>query len=236
MQTESTVHPPQVNDAPGRDLPPQRGGLVWWGLKLFLLGPVIVTLCVLTVFIMDRRGAAPEQLATPLPVLKDAPAFSLIERSGATVTSEDLRGQVWVAAFFFADCTGPCPTLSARMSAIQGKLGHHASSVKLVSITLDPMADRPPVLRKYAKRYQADEKRWLFLTTLDGSSTESLVEDGFLTAVQPAAPGAQIIHGTSFAVVDRQGRIRAFHDGMSGDAVARVVADVESLLREPAAP
>jgi protein SCO1/2 len=236
MQTDSSVRDPLMDASPERDLPPQRGGLVWWGLKLFLLGPVIVTMCVLAVFIMNERGAAQESRPSDLPVLKDAPEFSLLERSGGTVTNADLLGKVWVAQFFFAECTGPCPTLSARMSAIQGKLKKHGADVRLVSITLDPLADRPPVLKKYADRYQADADQWVFLTTLDGKSTEKLVEEGFLTTVQKGTPGSQIVHGTSFAVVDRQGRIRAFHDGMSGEVVGKVVTDVESLLREPTAP
>src|SRR5947207_2469906 len=37
------------------------------------------------------------------------PDFSLTERSGRAVSLADLRGNVWVADFFYTTCHGPCP-------------------------------------------------------------------------------------------------------------------------------
>ena len=34
--------------------------------------------------------------------------FSLTERNGQTVSRSDLAGKVWVAAFIFTRCAGPC--------------------------------------------------------------------------------------------------------------------------------
>src|SRR5207253_10978293 len=50
-------------------------------------------------------GSPPDPLHTDLgPV----PSFTLTERSGRTVTAEDLRGKVWVVSFFFTSCTAGC--------------------------------------------------------------------------------------------------------------------------------
>ncbi|HLJ93027.1 MAG TPA: SCO family protein, partial [Gemmataceae bacterium] len=38
--------------------------------------------------------------------------FSLTERSGQIVHRTDLAGKVWVAAFIFTRCAGPCATVS----------------------------------------------------------------------------------------------------------------------------
>lgn len=204
-------------------------------MKLFMLGPVIVTLCILALFVKDHVGGKPERKPSGLPVIKPAPAFSLTERSGRTVTNADLLGKVWVAEFFFAECTGPCPTLTQRMQTIQNSMRHRKSDVRLVSFTLDPQRDTTLALRKYADRYGADPEMWWFLTGSSPSATEELVEKGFLTTVEPGGAG-QIQHGTSLAVVDRRGQIRAFKNGMDADAVDVVLDHVEALLDEPDAP
>ena len=40
-------------------------------------------------------------------------------RSGRPVTSEDLRGKVWVADFVFTRCSGMCPLLSTGLAEVQ---------------------------------------------------------------------------------------------------------------------
>jgi len=173
---------------------------------------------------------------TPLPVIAAVPDFSLIERDGRTVTRADLLGQVWVADFIFANCSGPCPTLTARMRSIELALTEREPDVKLVSFTLDPLRDTPEVLQDYAKRFHADPKRWLFLTGNDEPAVHALVEKGFLLPVIPATETNPLIHSNYFVVVDRGGRIRAFHDGLDPNSKPRVLRDIRKLLRESAAP
>ena len=42
-----------------------------------------------------------------IPVYGDAPRFTLTDRSGAIVRTEDLKGRVWVADYIFTRCPGP---------------------------------------------------------------------------------------------------------------------------------
>ena len=60
-----------------------------------------------------------------------------------------------------------------------------------------------------------------------------LVEKGFLQSVKAATADAPIIHSTYFVVVDRQGRMRAFHDGLDPGTPALIAAAVHALLSEP---
>src|ERR1041384_1735526 len=43
------------------------------------------------------------------------PDFSLVDQNNHPVTLADLKGQVWVADFFFTKCTGACPMMTAHM-------------------------------------------------------------------------------------------------------------------------
>src|SRR5207249_82727 len=109
-------------------------------------------------------GSLPALAAdAPLPDIGPVRPFSLIERSGQTVEHSDLLGKVWVAGFVFTRCSGSCPQISATMARLQKELAGQPDVV-LVSFTVDPEYDTSKVLREYAESYQADPKRWLFLT------------------------------------------------------------------------
>ncbi|MBI4719488.1 MAG: SCO family protein [Planctomycetes bacterium] len=172
----------------------------------------------------------------PLPIIVAVPEFSLTERSGRVVTRDDLKGLVWVADFIYSQCPGPCPTLSARFRGLQNTLSRERQRVRLVSITLDPKQDTPPVLAEYARRFNADSEMWLFLTGGSEAETRALVEKGFLQSVFPGSGDNPLIHSNYVAVVDVEGRIRAFHDGLDPASAKRTVRDVKKLLAEAAHP
>ena len=88
--------------------------------------------------------------------------FELTERSGRTVKSEDLRGEPYIACFFFSTCPGTCTRQSNQMQLLQSKFKN--KPIKFVSITVDPEIDTPEVLTEYADKFQAIQDKWLFLT------------------------------------------------------------------------
>src|SRR5262245_41375684 len=68
--------------------------------------------------------------------------FSLTERSGKTVRRADLEGKVWVAAFVFTRCAGPCSQVSGSMARLQLQFAGEPDAL-LVSFTVDPEHDTP---------------------------------------------------------------------------------------------
>lgn len=146
------------------------------------------------------------------------PDFTLTERSGKTVSRDDLKGKVWVASFVFTRCSGPCPQVTATMGRLQKELDLlNNPDVRLVTFTVDPDKDTSNELKEYAARYQADPDRWLFLTGMPEAELHKLLHDGFKVTAQRAAkpkPGDEFDHSSRLAVVDKQGIIRAYFDGM----------------------
>lgn len=181
--------------------------------------------------------AEPEVLlAQPLPVIAPVPEFSLTASDGRTVTRSDLIGSPWVADFIFTHCTGPCPTLTLRMRSLQETLRERGSDARLLSISLDPTEDTPAVMAEYARRANADPNRWWFLTGTDEKQVHEMVRNGFLQTVQRAAPGLAIVHSAYFLVIDRAGNIRAAFDGTEAESKPKILAAIEALSRETAAP
>jgi cytochrome oxidase Cu insertion factor (SCO1/SenC/PrrC family) len=178
--------------------------------------------------------------ADPLP-LGD---FALIERSGKSVCKADLRGKVWIASFIFTRCNGPCPSVTATMARLQHELADQPD-VRLVTITVDPERDQLKDLNDYAERYRADPQRWLFLTGKQ-DDVHRLVREGFHVPVAPAKDAAgqpTIEHSTRLVLVDRQGRIRGYFQGMQDteaadgdrtfdDDLKRLRGKVAALVRE----
>ena len=198
---------------------------LWSGLAIVLVGIVAAAA-------WSWSGGADVGAGRPLPIGPTVPEFSLIGADGRTVTNADLRPNVWIADFVFTRCSGPCPTLSARMQSLQTALADRPQ-VKLVTVTLDPKNDTPLVMAAYAKRFHAEPNRWWFLTGDDEAAMHNLVEKGLKQTVIPAKGDQPIIHSEYIIVIDRVGRIRSAHGGLDPESKRLLLRDVKTLLAEP---
>ena len=118
--------------------------------------------------------------------------------------------------------------MSSNMEKLQQILPRE---IRLVSFSVDPYNDTPETLTEYAKRYNADPERWLFLTG-DPDAIQKLSVGGFKLALDPSS-GTEtepITHSSRFALVDRAGHIRGYYGTEDPGALDRLVTDAKSLL------
>ena len=160
-----------------------------------------------------------------LPVLYDAPTFSLTDQDAKPFNSQQLKGSVWVADFVFTNCPGVCPIMTQRMVKFQDAVP--SRDVKIVSFTVDPDRDKPDVLKQYAKRFKADESRWRFLTG-DAAAMKQVAAGMKVTAL-PAEGDRPIEHDEHFLLVDRDGRVRGVYHSKDDDDMARLAKDAKAL-------
>jgi protein SCO1/2 len=151
----------------------------------------------------------------PPPVLSQLPEFTLVSSDGKPFGSAELRGQVYIANFFFTSCRSICPAIMQGMSRLQaGFAERNIEGIRLVSISVDPEHDTPGVLDTYARQMGVDPHRWTLLTG-DEDKVRSLVVDGFKTpVVSPPQGGAgpiDIAHTGKLVLVDGRGRIRGYY-------------------------
>jgi protein SCO1/2 len=76
--------------------------------------------------------------------------FSLSDANGRRVALGDFQGKLVLLYFGFASCPDVCPTDLAIIGEALRGLGHSASQVQPLLITLDPERDSPAMLREYA--------------------------------------------------------------------------------------
>jgi protein SCO1/2 len=119
------------------------------------------------------------------------------------------------------------------MAKIQDAVAHDPQ-VQLVSFTVDPQTDTPPVLAKYADQYHADPNRWWFLTGPE-KPLYNLIGNGFLQVVQdnrgqpPQEGQFTVTHSTYLALVDGNGNVRGFYDGVGAGGRADLLRDIKVL-------
>ena len=178
------------------------------------------------------RGAGEGELA----LYGRVPAFALTSQTGEPVTLAALKGQVWIADFFFTSCSSSCPMMSAGLQGLEKALGD-SKGVRLVSFSVDPERDTPAKLAEYAKAYGATADHWLFLTG-DKKQVRRLTVEGFhLTASDPSPEdvkqGAEtVLHSTRLVLVDGRGDIRGYYDGTDAKALEQLGQDVRRLLSD----
>lgn len=162
------------------------------------------------------------------------PSFAMTERSGRSITRDDLSGKVWTASFTFTRCGGACSQIQETMQKLQAAFASEPD-FRLVSISVDPEHDTPEVQRLYADQKRADAERWLFLSGKQ-DETYRLITEGFhLTVFQVEGPqrkpGFEVEHTPKVALVDRRGHVRGYFDGRQRDDNGNPIDDLPALRR-----
>jgi protein SCO1/2 len=168
-----------------------------------------------------------------------APEFTLTDQTGVNFSSPALNGKVVLLDFVYTHCTDACPLLSATFAQAQRKLADEkllGSRVLLVSVSVDPEHDTPPVLAEYGQRFKADSGSWKLLTG-DWEQVWDVVT-GFKVATRPPRPaagapapgGTELSHSTRIILLDGQGQVRGYLDGQDASA-DDLVAAVKRVLR-----
>jgi len=180
----------------------------------------------LAVFALVAALAACSHPAPKLDVFGDIPQFELVAQNGQPFHSQVLAGKIWVADFIYTTCPGPCPRMTSQMREVQDAVST-LPDVRMVSFSIDPANDTPPVLAAYAKLHGASPSVWYFLTG-PVPTLQMLDRDAF----KLGNIDGTLEHSTRFVVVDRQGRIRGYYGTSQDDPTMHLIADIRRLARE----
>jgi protein SCO1/2 len=164
----------------------------------------------------------------------DVPAFALTDQSERPITCDNLKGKVWIANFIYTSCPGPCPIMTSRLAKVVKEMPRR-DDLRFVSFSVDPDHDTPAVLAKYAKKFDADPNQWFFVTGSKNAIADLSVK-GFKLALaaasQPSATDGPIVHSSRVALIDREGRIRGYYDGLDPESLEKLNRDAMRLLDE----
>jgi protein SCO1/2 len=205
--------------------PPLSKVAVAW--KAFLL---LMPLVIAGMLLLLRQAEVKQLRNRTISSYGKVPSFELTNQNGQMFGSTQLHGKVWIADFIFTMCPGPCPMISSRMSELQKPL--EKTDVHLVSFSVDPEHDTPQVLSGYAEKLNARPHRWDFLTG-PKEAIYRLSRDGFKLGISDGrTENGTPVHSTRMILVDRRGEIRGYYDATAPDAITKLLADTNHLLRE----
>ena len=171
--------------------------------------------------------------------------FSFINQLGEQVNNDSMKGNIYIADFFFTNCPSICPVMTKNMAYVQNKIKVYPN-IKFLSHTVDPDNDSPLRFKEYInemrlKNINIDESNWDFVT---GKKEEiyDVAKSYFVNvSADSLAPGG-FLHSEYFVLVDKEGRIRSgidkngnvvgVYDGTNEVQLRDLINDVKVLMAE----
>lgn len=103
------------------------------------------------------RRSAPPPLVTVGP-------WNLTAHDGKKFGTDELKGKVVIANFFFTRCPTICPKLMNDMREVQKRFVKDAADVHFLSFSVDPEFDTPQILKEYVEKNRLPMSNWTLLT------------------------------------------------------------------------
>src|SRR3984893_9206217 len=165
-----------------------------------------------------------------LAVGQAIPDFTLTDQQGRALHFRQFAGKVVAINFVYTRCALPeyCVRSTNNFGVIQKQFHNRlGKDLVLVTVTFDPVHDRPEVLRSYANTWKADPENWRFLTGPVGDGQR--VCDLF--GVNYVPDEGLFVHSLHSAIVDRDGKLVANLEG--NEFTAQQFADLLTSVLDP---
>lgn len=194
---------------------------------LFATGLIFVLILVsvtTVVLVLDPFGQ-------DLPILGQAPDFTLTNQSNETVSLSQFEGKVVMLGFMYTDCPDEdfCILLYNDFRKIQNNLWSlFGEKFVLLMVSLDPARDTPEQLFSFGSSIGADFSGWHFLTG-DNSTVHAVLDDYGVAVLelnttesssaatvlkqrlkvdQSNSPDTNLLHNWVSVLIDQEGMIR----------------------------
>jgi protein SCO1 len=149
------------------------------------------------------------------------PEIPMVNQAGQPVTFAKFRGKALLLTFVDSKCTEDCPIITARFQKVNQLLereGQVWSSSHLLTVSIDPANDTPPVLRQYGLKYLDNDAQgfahWSFVD-LTAANLKKLAT-AFGVIYQPSKDG-DIEHTMVTALVGPDGTVEQTWNGDDWD-------------------
>ncbi len=151
------------------------------------------------------------------------PHFALTDSQGRPFDSNALKGKVWIVDFIYTNCPGPCPRMTSQMHKLAGQLKDD-NGIRLVSISVDPQRDTPPVLDAYAHHFGGPTPNWVLLT-----GPLSTIDSLAVSTFHIGTVRNRLTHSTRFMLIDKNGHLRGYYSTFDPVDFEKLQADAEAL-------
>jgi protein SCO1/2 len=164
--------------------------------------------------------------------------LTLIDQNNRQFQVETLENKVTLFNFVYTQCSTVCPLQMQSLVQVQKKLTPELrNSVQFISVSLDPMHDKPRTLKAFAKRMGVNLSHWTLLTGKP-KSIETLSDRLHLFDSNNKKDAKRPDdHSTNLWLVDGQGRLMQRYSGSPLDVerVTKEIVQLDAIKRADAA-
>jgi protein SCO1/2 len=150
---------------------------------------------------------------------------------GKKVSLDDVKGKVLVIDFFFTRCPSICPRLTVNMKKLQDSFIKNDSIVQFISISVDPVHDSVPNLRKFADKFNINHDTW-WLVTGDKKEIYEFAMQELKASIADANVDTAFIHTENFFLLDSNRIVRGWYNGFDTLKQAQLVRNIPLLMLE----
>lgn len=162
-------------------------------------------------------------------VYHKVPEFTYMNQDSITLSSDQLKGKIWVVDFFFTFCPSICPPMTANMKSFSDNIEDLSDQVEIISFSIDPTRDTPSRLREYRESYDITASNWNMLRGNE-EATHELAKEFFNGAERNESVGGGFGHTSYFVLVDKEGYARGIYNGVEKEQVELLEADLRKLI------
>jgi protein SCO1/2 len=164
----------------------------WFWLWLMIFATVVPA-AVVGGFLFGVQHEENQQ--TTLPILGDAPRYTMTNQLGEKVSSGSFRDKVQLVTFLFPYCTTLCPLIAAHLANLEN-LGLRpagiADKVAIIAFNIDPTDTGPKQMREFMRQYgwAPQDLHWQYLVG-SPAETRRVVSGGFSVWYKRVNDGAE---------------------------------------------
>ena len=142
-------------------------------------------------------------------------------------TTENLRGKVCTANFFFTRCPSICPPMRLELIKVADALEEYEDFM-MISHTIDMDHDTADVLYTYWEATGIPAETWQFLRASEANTKAQAKQ--FMTNFRPNEDGSDFYHSSYVALIDKKQQIRGFYNTSIPIEMERLIEDIKVLV------
>jgi protein SCO1 len=159
----------------------------------------------------SHREKAPKETKQLWPG-QEIPDVELVNQDGKMVRLSEFRGKTLLLTFIYTRCPMPnfCPRLSSLFAAVNRELAKSPKEyerTQLLSVSIDPKYDTPPVLRKYGLAYLNEDPKGFAHWQFTAPSPENLRKLADAFGLIYVEEDNQISHTMSTVLIGPDGKL-----------------------------
>ena len=159
--------------------------------------------------------------------------FKLVNQAGDSVSFESYKTKILIINLFYTQSNNYAVNFANKAMHAFDFTYQKNKAVNFISISMDPLEDRPEVLAGYAKTQGAIPGKWDMLTG-DSAQVYQLINKGLLIdALQETIDGKKkFTYSNMFVLLDTHHRIRGYYEATSQEALSKLDDEIKVLLAE----